>query len=250
MTQTKVISVDLDNTLIRTSYDYTRAYDMLINYLQELGVEATREEIFEHIDDVDYEMLDEWGLPMERFPNAFVHVAESYIDLTEQQRERVEHFGYSAYRSQGEYATRGFMEGADQMLRRLQGVSDKLFITTVGDPRVQNPKIRALGLESRVDDVFVVPYNTESSKKSKEFAFDKVSDNVGIGSSLWHVGDSESSDIEAAVNSGFNAVRVGEQDDWLTENGDTADEYHRDVLRYNSATEFVNNFNEFIPHLY
>lgn len=250
MEQKKVISVDLDNTLIQTSYDYTRAYDMLIDYLQELGVEATREQISEDIDTVDYEMLNEWGLPMERFPNAFVRVAESHLDMTEEQRERVEHFGYSAYRNQGEYAIRGFMDGADQMLRRLNGVSDKLVITTVGDPRVQNPKIRALDLESRVDDVFVVPYNTSSSKKSKEFAFDKIRESVGTGSVLWHVGDSESSDIEAAVNSGFNAVRVGEQDDWLTKNGDTADEYAREVLRYNSASEFVRNFEEFVPRLY
>lgn len=251
----KVVSVDLDNTLISTGDDYNNAFDLFVQYMNaEFDLGMTKD-LYDKLDEVDYRMLETHGLAIERFPKTLITVAEEYTDPNEEQRQMIEYIAYSAYRNYGEYQVRGFMPGAEQMLRRLHGAVDKLYLTTVGDRRLQQSKIEALDLDRWFDDIFIVPYNTENDKKSKEFALDRVREATNgehmYKHEYWHIGDSESSDIEAAVNANFNAVRVGEQDDWLTENEETETHYpDADVLRFRDAEEFIDNFEVFIEHVY
>lgn len=252
----KVVSVDLDNTLISTGDDYTNAFDLFVQYMNaEFDLGMTKD-LYDKLNEVDYRMLETHGLAIERFPTTLLTVAREYVDeLTDEQEQMIEHIAYSAYRNYGEYQVRGFMPGAEQMLRRLSGAADKMYLTTVGDARLQQSKIDALDLDRWFDDVFIVPYNTETDKHSKEFAFEKIVERTNgehmYKHTYWHVGDSERSDIDAATNVGFNAIRVAEKDDWLTEKDDANIETGTsDVLRYTSAVEFVDDFDTFIKHVY
>lgn len=232
-----IVTVDMDDTLISTAFDYDEASKEFGEYMEDgFGVDA--QEAVKIQNEIDYELLQEEGLKLERYPMSFVRALEELVEApSEEAIEDVRQIGFSTFKSADEYASRGFMDGAEAMLNCLRTVTDHLQLVTVGDPKVQHPKIDGLNLEHWFDEIHIPSY-----EQGKASVFENILDGKdGFESDHFvHVGNSASSDVEAALDAGGYAVYISDSLDWLSD-----DELHQKfvnherVYAYTSAHEFV-----------
>lgn len=232
-----IVTVDMDDTLIRTSHDYTDASEQFGDFVEhEYGIPAER--AIEVQNEIDYELLETEGLKLERYPKSFVLALQELVDDPEEQHlEHARDIGHTTFKSADEYASRGFMDGARQMLDCLRSHTDNLHLVTVGDPKVQEPKIEALDLHQWFDEIHIPSYN-----QGKTAIFqDVLGRTKGLSENHFlHVGNSASSDVEAALNAGGHSVYISDDLDWLSDD-DQHTEFvnHERVYPYECATEFV-----------
>lgn len=232
-----IVTVDMDDTLISTAFDYDDASEAFGEFMQEeYGVDA--QTAVQKQNEIDYELLQEEGLKLERYPMSFVQALEALVDNpSDEHIEEVRQIGLSTFKTADEYADRGFMEGAEAMLNCLRTLTDHLHLVTVGDPKVQHPKIDGLNLEHWFDEIHIPSY-----EQGKAEVFENILDgkNGFESENLIHVGNSASSDVEAVLDAGGHAVYISDGLDWLSDD-DMHQEYvnHERVYPYNSAFGFI-----------
>lgn len=241
-----IVTVDMDDTLIRTAFDYDEASQEFGEYMESnFNVDAQRAVQIQN--DIDYELLQEEGLKLERYPMSFVQALEELIDSpSDAAIEDVREIGLSTFKSADEYASRGFMDGAEAMLNCLRTVTDHLHLVTVGDPKVQHPKIDGLNLEHWFDEIHIPSY-----EQGKAAVFENILDGKsGFESEHFvHIGNSASSDVEAALDAGGYAVYISDSLDWLSDD-DLHQKFvnHDKVYAYTSATDFVPDAPEIVEN--
>jgi len=211
-----VVCVDLDDTLIHTSSDYTEAISECAEKLCEWYPSEfeDKDEAVQFIRDVDYELIEKYGVSPERFVEGFRESLRRASDgeFTEQQMEKMEELGGYPHKTEEEYRERGFIHGSQDMLRALSSVSDELHLVSSGIEALQHRKVRALELEEWFDSFHILP---EADKSS---VFQKLDDE---GKVVVHVGNSVTSDIESAINAGVHSVYVSDELDWLSDDHDS-----------------------------
>lgn len=236
------MTVDLDNTLISTQQDYTIASELFGDWMKvKYGVVPER--AVEVQKRYDKENLEKFGLSVDRYPKSFVQALNELANHpSEEEQFTAEQIGYSAYKTEFQYRHRGFMENAEEMVDALRDVADSLHLVTVGDSRLQEPKIRALDLKDKFDSTHVVPYDANDYEESKTGALINIRESESVSKeNMWHIGDSLSSDCDAALEAGIQAVHISDSPDWLTRhNGSEYDHStNKDVYQFNNRQDFI-----------
>lgn len=242
-----VVSVDLDDTLIPTGHHYDMAIEELADYLHDT-YDIPKQEVRDVQHQIDYNLLEQHGLEMGRFPDSFVQTLEYFVEYpSEQEKEIVRSFGHEVFKSENEYAEIGFIDGAEEMIETLSDISSELHLVTVGDEDAQWPKIEALGLEDTFTDIHIPGY-----EEGKGSVIQDIKSNYPM-EHVYHIGNSLSSDVKPAIELGANAVYVpyNEEDDWLTQVSDDSDNLHEheNVHIFDCVNSFVQDHSTVFHHL-
>ncbi len=228
----KIVTVDLDDTLIKTHKNYVQAKEEYARYVNnKFGFNENI--VIELIEEIDSELFEEMGLSKKRYPTAFIKTAEKLFEPEDLKEERniAQDYGLRTFKSKEEYKKEGFIENADGMLNILENKYDRLHLLTAGVPKVQNPKIEALELQRWFDDIHIVGQN-----KKKDILNDL--DNTYNTTEITHIGNSEHSDIKAAIKANVNAVYIP-NNQWM-ETSDTDYTKVDNVKVFNSISEYIN----------
>lgn len=227
-----IVTVDLDDTLIETHSNYVNAKESYAEYLNE-NFDIEKDTVIDVIEEIDAELFEEMGLSKKRFPTAFIRTAESLLKSKYLKNERViaQNYGLRAFKSQEEYKNDGFIKNAEEMLDILDEKYDRMHLLTAGVPEVQNPKIEALELKKWFDNIHIVEPNT------KKDIINQLRNEYDV-TEITHVGNSEHSDIKAAIESDANAVYIP-NNQWM---GTSNTDYTKvnNVKVFNSISEYIN----------
>lgn len=226
------VTLDLDDTLIETQEDYNRAIKKLGSWLAERTT-VTPDMIAQRVDQVDRKNLEIYGLDKERFPATFKEVTSEYLESpSESDYEYAEKIARSAYKSETEYADRGFREGAKKLLMKLEQYGATKHLITSGDDDVQKRKINSLDLEDKVEEIDIVRMG------GKENILQKIKSEEQSEAVL-HIGNSRSSDVDAALAAGVPVIYVPDGE-WRDGNSDVNDlREHPDVYVYDSIPDLL-----------
>jgi FMN phosphatase YigB (HAD superfamily) len=228
----RIATVDLDDTLIKTGIDYDNARTVFGKFVREnFGIDSKM--AIQTSKKIDRDMLDGLGLSMERFPNSCSRALKELIDNpTQAQLEQARTHGRKAFKTTSEYQERGFMEGAKEMLETLNEKNDALHLITAGVEELQKRKIDALNLNTYFDQTRVVGMHSkcEHIREFKE-RYDAQDDEI------FHIGNSEKSDVKAALRANANAIYLP-RGQWQ---GTTGTDYstNENVHVFNKHSEFT-----------
>lgn len=230
-----IATVDLDDTLLETGKYYGESIQRFVEFMEsEYGLDP--ELVGEHRRKIDHNRQQGLGSHLRGFPEGMLL---AYLDLvenpTEEHKDHVYSIGLNTFKSTEQYRQDGFMKGADEMLTHLNDAFSEVHLVTAGDPRVQEPKIEALGLRERFDEIHIV------MQAGKESALRQISDSTGVSTgNIVHIGNSATSDIQAAINAGCYGVYISEDMDWISSNEDHENALdHEAVRNYPTADKFV-----------
>lgn len=229
----RLVTFDLDDTLMACGMDYVEGRQAFAAFMAERhGFEQA--EVVETIQELDSENVEEFGLKMERYPMTFVETYDQLVDTpVDAERETVREFGYSVFKTAEEYAERGFMEGAEELLTRLNAVGFDLHLITAGDERVQNRKIEGLELDRYFDETHVTPLNGKADMLQQLMEeYDYGTDETFL------IGNSLSSDIKAALDAGARGIYIPTHE-WRPIENREFYETHDRVDIYPTLTEFA-----------
>ena len=217
----RLVTFDLDDTLMTCGHDYSDAFDRFGEFMANRGIDT--EKAIEVVNRIDHEHVDEFGLSMERFPQSFEAAYNELIsDPDDGDREAARDIGYSVFKTEDEYASRGFMEGAEELLVELNDHGFDLHVITAGDPRVQNRKIRGLGLNRYFDKCHVVPIDTKADRLRE-----LMSNHEYTPDETTLVGNSLTSDIKAALDANARGVYIPTHEWRPTENREFYETHER-----------------------
>lgn len=206
---------DLDDTLMWTSWGYSRAFEKFYNYMLELFdyrlIELrTLGTISEQIDKelvhtVNPVSGEPYGYGMERFPASLVKTyewlcAHGYGEYHEMVARRVKIIGMEAFDPLG-YKKQGLVQGAEETLDYVQQQGDIQILVTKGEPLVQDCKVVSLNLDRWFGEEITVVSSKDSglfARYQKRFS----------GNSIFSVGNSYKSDIQPALDAGVRAIFI------------------------------------------
>lgn len=226
-----LVTVDLDETLMHSSHDYKNAREDFTQWMHtEFGFDP--ELVNDLVQKIDREQLDGMGLSLERFPQSFRKTTRRLVENpSEETLETAEDIGHRAFKTKEEYAERGFIDGAEEMLNQLYG-EGPLHLITAGVPELQNKKIEALELDRWFDDTHVVEMYGKSQK------IQDLLNKYDISlEETFHIGNSESSDVQSAIDAGVNAVYIP-YGQWRGTSG-TDYTTHSDVYVFDNVAKFA-----------
>lgn len=221
-----IVCCDLDDTLMLNGSDYDTATQIFGHVVHE-HTEIDRDKAIDTFQEIDRNNVDVYGLKIERFPESMVQAVEQLVDEpTQVLLELVENVGYSVFKSQEEYETRGLMTGANEFLTRMSETDIPFHLITAGDPRVQQRKIDALNLDSFFTETHISPAGT----KGEHIVDIAEKNNVPI-ENAFHVGNSVRSDVQAAIDVGANAVYIPSHQ-WQEVDDESFYESHENTIIY------------------
>ncbi|MDY6771653.1 MAG: HAD family hydrolase [Candidatus Nanohaloarchaea archaeon] len=216
----EVYTFDLDDTLRYTQeeeYDATRyAFADWLAHNHDID----RQDAIETQADHSSDLYPDMGLSRHRFPQA---CREAYDELVEEpvdyEREIAWEIGRQAFGDEDYYAQQGLVHGAEDVLDELAEQADTLVLITAGDPIIQERKIAGLALDRWFDETRITDDKAE--------ALDEIARERDVArSDIYHVGNSENSDVQAAQEAGVNAVHIlggsWEKDTATISDGDVA----------------------------
>jgi putative hydrolase of the HAD superfamily len=195
----KAVFVDMDNTLIETQALYEAAHDDLVAFIYGCGpFEAA--EILQTVRDRETALYDVYGYGRGLLPHAFEDTLRHYVpDAQPDEIRKVHGMAQKVYDSVAKVK-----EGAGEALLRL-AARFTVYLVTVGDETVQQPRIDALPFKDLFAKTFIVAAkNTE--------AYQRILDETGVkAQEATMIGDSLASDIHPAKQIGMGAVYVPAQ---------------------------------------
>jgi len=230
----RLITLDLDDTLMACGeVDYGAAKQQFGEYISSRSDASVREAI-DVLNRIEKSNVSEHGLSKDRVPQSFVEAYRSLVDApTDDGCRHAREIGESIFKTEDEYAERGLMEGAEQLLETLHNEPFDLHLITAGDPRVQQRKIDGLQLDQYFDDTHIVPMDT------KEDTITRLLQRTGYDSShAYHIGNSLQSDVRAALEADANAIHV-QTHQWREVEDAEYYRSHEQVAMYESLTHLV-----------
>jgi phosphoglycolate phosphatase-like HAD superfamily hydrolase len=138
------------------------------------------------------------------------------------ERETARDIGYSVFKTEEEYAARGFMEGAEELLAALNDHGFEMHVITAGDPEVQLRKVRGLGLDRYFDESHVVPIDSKA-----EHLRTLMNTHGYTPDETFLVGNSLTSDIKAALDADARGVYIPTHEWRPTENREYYENHER-----------------------
>jgi len=195
----KTIIFDLDDTLIKTSKLYNRARDEFSSLMQELGFDS--EESLIKLDEVDISYIKEYGFVKERYPLSLGKTYEYFCKINGEKinpllKKKIEDIGWQVFRQIPE-----LVDGVYQILDTL---SKKYFLilATLGDPQVQEGKVRSSGLKKYFSEIYVLKHKNVEEYQNilREHNLDKED--------TWIIGNSVRSDLNPGLKLGINCILI------------------------------------------
>jgi len=224
----KTIIFDLDDTLIKTSKLYNHARDEFSSLMQELGFNS--EESLIKLDEVDINYIKEYGFVKERYPLSLGKTYEYFSqkngkEINPELKKKIEDIGWQVFRQIPE-----LVDGVYQVLETL---SKKYFLilATLGDPQVQEEKVRVSGLKKYFSEVYVLKHKNVEEYQNilRQHNLDKKD--------TWIIGNSVRSDLNPGLKLGINCILIPylswkfEEEEPLSENYLQLDSL-KEVLNY------------------
>ena len=195
----KAIIFDLDDTLIKTSLLYNHARDKFSSLMQKSGFDG--EASLVKLDEIDISYIKKYGFLRERYPHSMGETYEYFckesgkkIDLA--LKEKVEDIGWHVFRQIPE-----LVDGVFLVLKTLRK-KYFLILATLGDPRVQEEKIRLTGLDRFFSDVNVLKH-----KNVEEYQAIVKKHNLSK-EETWIIGNSVRSDLNPGLKLGLNCILI------------------------------------------
>ena len=211
----RVFIWDLDDTLIWTSWAYSRAFSKFYEYMLQLFdfrlIELrTLGTISEEIDkflikELNPETGKPYGYSMYRFPASLVKTYEwlcehGYGKYQEAVARRVKIMGMEAFDPLG-YKQQGLVKGAEEVLKYINERKDVQILITKGEQLVQECKIVTLNLDQWFgNEIYVVDTKTKETflEYRKKYPANPI----------FSVGNSYNSDILPAIEAGVKAIFI------------------------------------------
>ena len=195
----KTIIFDLDDTLIKTSKLYNHARDEFSSLMQELGFNS--EESLIKLDEVDINYIKEYGFVKERYPFSLGKTYEYFSqkngkEINPELKKKIEELGWEVFRQVPELV--------DGVYRVLDILSKKYFLilATLGDPQVQEEKVRVSGLKKYFSEIYVLKH-----KNVEEYQNILTEHNLNK-KDTWIVGNSVRSDLNPGLKLGINCILI------------------------------------------
>lgn len=211
----RVFIWDMDDTLMWTSWAYSRAFSTFYDYMLQLFdfriIELrTLGTVSEQIDRglikaINPETGKPYGYSMARFPLSLVKTYEwlcerGFSKYHEMVAHRVKMIGMEAFDPLG-YKQQGLVKGAEQTLNFIQEHGDTQILITKGERLVQKYKIVALELDRWFgEEVNIVDFKTREMFVECKKRFPR--------NQIFSVGNSYASDIEPALKAGIKAIFI------------------------------------------
>lgn len=195
----KAVFVDMDNTLIETQALYEAAHDALVDFIDGYGT-FEQGEILAAVRARETALYDVYGYGREMLPHAFEDTLRHYVpDAKPEDVKTVRDMAQKVYSS-----VAAVKDGAAEALLRLAS-RFTVYLVTVGDETVQQPRIDALPFKDLFAKTFIVAAKNTDTYKSilAETGTDPAAATM--------IGDSLVSDIKPAIDAGMTAVYVPAQ---------------------------------------
>jgi len=224
----KTIIFDLDDTLIKTSKLYNHARNEFSSLMQELSFNG--EESLIKLDEIDINYIKEYGFVKERYPLSLGKTYEYFSqkngkEINSELKKKIEDIGWQVFRQIPE-----LVDGVYQVLETL---SKKYFLilATLGDPQVQEEKVRVSGLKKYFSEVYILKHKNVEEYQNilREHNLDKKD--------TWIIGNSVRSDLNPGLKLGINCILIPylswkfEEEEPLSENYLQLDSL-KEVLNY------------------
>lgn len=240
----RVFVWDLDDTLIWTSWAYSKAFAAFYEYMLQLFdyrlIELrTLGTISEEIDKSLVKQINPktgktYGYSMYRFPASLVKTYEwlcghGYGKYQEAVARRVKIMGMEAFDPLG-YKQQGLVKGAEETLNFIKSLGDVQILITKGGHLVQECKIVTLNLDQWFGDQIQI-VDIKAKETFLEYR-ERYPD-----SSIFSVGNSYNSDILPALEAGVKAIFIPYYT-WLGEQPPPAIDENR-ILKIDNIKQIV-----------
>lgn len=217
-----VVTVDMDDTLINTQIDYDNARGYLAKWVKNnFETTLSQKEIRGLQKKYSRDLVDEYGLSKERFPQACVEAVKQIGIDSEENKQKARNIGRQAIGNKYYYRRKDFMGGAKEFLEFGSNQDFEFILLTEGDFELQKEKIEGKDLKKYFDEVII----TESKRNTiRTIDFD----------SLIHIGNSIYSDVEPLIDiEGVDVIYIP-NGGWRKKDGGNGD--YKYV--YNSFNDF------------
>ncbi len=153
------------------------------------------------LDEIDISYIEEYGFLRERYPYSLGKTYEYFCKKNGKKinlilKKKVEDIGWHVFRQVPE-----LVDGAYYVLETLRE-KYLLILATLGDPRVQEEKIRATGLDKFFSDVNVLKH-----KNVEEYQAIVKKHNLNK-EETWIIGNSVRSDLNPGLKLGLNCILI------------------------------------------
>ena len=211
----RVFIWDLDDTLIWTSWAYSRAFAKFYEYMLQLfdyrlielrTLGTVSEEIDKSLkEDMNPETGKKYGYSMYRFPASLVKTYEwlcehGYGKYQEAVARRAKIIGMEAFDPLG-YKQQGLVKGAEETLNYINKRRDIQILITKGEQLVQECKIVTVNLDQWFGDrIYIVDVKAKETflQYREEYP----------NSQIFSIGNSYNSDIVPALEAGVRAIYI------------------------------------------
>jgi putative hydrolase of the HAD superfamily len=197
---------DFDDTLVETTVYFNQAKNRFAILMAGMGFPA--EETLLTLNKFDIKNVQQsGGFFKDCFPRALGETYEFYCNgygrnYCKKTRLEIEELGWWVYRQPARP-----IQGAEEVLAQLAG-RYPLFLATKGEPAVQNQRVEQSGLLRWFDKVYVL-----CEKNAAAYATIALEQNIKPPVS-WVVGNSMKSDINPALQAGFNCIYIHHPHTW------------------------------------
>lgn len=200
------ILFDFDDTLVETTVYFNEAKSRFAMLMAGMGFPV--EKSLATLNELDIKNVQQsGGFFKDCFPRALGETYEYYCGLyginpCSKKQQEIENLGWSVYQQPVRP-----IQGAEEVLAHLAG-KYPLFLATKGEPAVQSLRVEQSGLARWFEKVYVL-----SAKDAA--AYTSIAREQGIKPPLsWVVGNSMKSDINPALQAGFNCIYIHHPHTW------------------------------------
>lgn len=200
------ILIDFDDTLVETTFFFNQAKSKFAALMTGMGFPA--EKALLTLNEYDIKNVQQsGGFFKDCFPRALGETYEYYCrvygsDYNRKTRQEIEDLGWWVYRQPARP-----IQGAEEVLAQLSG-RYPLFLATKGEPAVQNQRVAQSGLAHWFEKIYVL-----SEKNAAAYTSIALEQKIKPRGS-WVVGNSMKSDINPALQAGFNCIFIHHPHTW------------------------------------
>ena len=160
-----------------------------------------KEEALIKLDEIDIKNIQQHGFRKERYPYSLGKTYEYFSqkkgkEINSELKKKIEELGWQVFRQ--------IPELVDGVYRVLDILSKKYFLilATLGDPQVQEEKVRLSGLKKYFSEIYILKHKNVEEYQNilKEHNLDKEE--------TWIVGNSVRSDLNPGLKLGVNCILI------------------------------------------
>jgi len=195
----KTIIFDLDDTLIKTSRLYDQAREEFSLLMEKAGFK--KEEALAKLDEIDIKNIHQHGFVKERYPYSLGKTYEYFSqkngkEINPELKKQIEELGWQVFRQIPE-----LVDGVYQVLDTLSQ-EYFLILATLGDPQIQEKKLRFTGLKKYFSAIYILKYKNVDEYQNilTKHKLDKKD--------TWIIGNSVRSDLNPGLKLGLNCILI------------------------------------------